>query len=496
MRAFFNTSMKTKTIKIFPFLFVFILKLNAQTDVDALRYETNSITGTSRFTSMAGAFGAIGGDFTTLSFNPAGIAIYRTSEFTFTPSVTATTIESNFLNRTGRESKYIFNIGNTGLIYTKKLSFDENSEGWKSWNFGIGYNRLSNFHTRSFYQGQNFSNSMIDNFVENSNGLTINNLDPFYEYLAYNDSLITPDNNLQYYGLIANGKEIQRRSAESEGSTGETVVSFGANYSNKFYIGATLGFKSLHYYESSTYEELDPDTQLPYLNRYQFQQDFTTRGSGFDFKFGIIYKATDNLRLGLAIKTPSWYYLHDQYKNSMVSYLDSGITTIYTSESPDGAFDYDYTSPFRFIGSAAFVFAKNGLISADYEFTDYGDARFNAGGVSFSDVNNTIQEKYRSVQTVRLGTEWLYQKLAFRGGYSFSTSPLNNQYISGVSDFSRNSFSGGIGLRENNIFLDLGYVYTLSHEFYQPYTLSYEAVPGVKNRVVSSNFTLTFGVKF
>ena len=36
--------------------------------------------GTARFMSMGGAFTALGGDISTLSQNPAGIGVFRTSE--------------------------------------------------------------------------------------------------------------------------------------------------------------------------------------------------------------------------------------------------------------------------------------------------------------------------------------------------------------------------------------------------------------------------------
>ena len=60
---------------------------NAQTEIDALRYSRNDIVGTARFSAMAGAYGALGADFTTLSYNPAGIGFYQFSELTFTPSI-------------------------------------------------------------------------------------------------------------------------------------------------------------------------------------------------------------------------------------------------------------------------------------------------------------------------------------------------------------------------------------------------------------------------
>ena len=51
--------------------------LFSQGVVDALKYSQQDIRGTARYMGMAGAFGALGGDITTLSQNPAGIGVYR-----------------------------------------------------------------------------------------------------------------------------------------------------------------------------------------------------------------------------------------------------------------------------------------------------------------------------------------------------------------------------------------------------------------------------------
>ena len=59
---------------LFTLLSILLLyNSNAQTEIDALRYSQADIVGTARFSAMAGAYGALGGDFTTLSYNPAGI---------------------------------------------------------------------------------------------------------------------------------------------------------------------------------------------------------------------------------------------------------------------------------------------------------------------------------------------------------------------------------------------------------------------------------------
>ena len=88
-------------------LFLGFLTINsyAQNENDALRYSTQNIYGTAKFNAMGGSFGSLGGDFTTLSFNPAGIAFYQNSELSFTPNFSMTENNTslngnNFTNNT------------------------------------------------------------------------------------------------------------------------------------------------------------------------------------------------------------------------------------------------------------------------------------------------------------------------------------------------------------------------------------------------------------
>ena len=53
----------------------------SQTYQDVLRYNSYNHEGTSRFNSMGGAFGALGGDLSSISINPAGSSIFLDSEF-------------------------------------------------------------------------------------------------------------------------------------------------------------------------------------------------------------------------------------------------------------------------------------------------------------------------------------------------------------------------------------------------------------------------------
>lgn len=468
--------------------------LQAQTDLDAFRYSQYSLTGTARFTSMGGAFTAVGGDFSSLSQNPAGMGIFRRSELTFTPSIYAGKTSSEFLNNTADDSRFNFNIANAGFVFTQPLTRNEKVQGWKSWNFGIGMNRINNFHSRSYYEGFNPDNSFTDYLAQQSQGIGFENLDSFYEYLGYYTYLINPDSANNYVAAAPFGNIQQRRSSEKRGAITETAFAISGNYDNKLYLGATLGFNSLRFNEETTYEELDQRSLIDSLNQYRFDQVISTRGAGVNLKFGMIYWINEYVRFGAAVHTPTWFSMNDSYQNTMQSRFDGGFTS--RQQSPQGTFNYNMTTPFRAMGGLAFVFNQYGLVSADYEFNDISNARISAPGTVFADVNSEIRRKYTATNTVRIGTEWRFDNFSVRGGGGFTTSPMNNAYAVSGADFSQKTFSAGFGLRDKNLFMDLGYAYTETKGYLQPYTLNNADVPGVRERNIRSNFTLTLGAKF
>src|SRR5262249_13854967 len=150
-----------------------------------------------------GAFGALGGDFSSLAVNPAGIGIYRKSEFTFSTSLYMNQTTSDFLGNASTENRFNLNVPNLAFVFSHKTKAEkEDKIGWKSVSFALGLNRINSFQTRSYFQGYNQNNSLLDHFTEtanqNGNPLSETSLDPFYEKLAYGAGLIYLDTNGNY----------------------------------------------------------------------------------------------------------------------------------------------------------------------------------------------------------------------------------------------------------------------------------------------------------
>jgi long-subunit fatty acid transport protein len=289
--------------------------------------------------------------------------------------------------------------------------------------------------------------------------------------------------------VITNYGELQKKSVESKGSMGETVISFGGNYKNKVLLGATLGIVNARYSEESTYEEIDEKDTIKNFKSFSYTQNLDSKGRGVNLKLGVIVKPNDWLRIGAAIHTPTQLNMHDDYSSSMKSDLEGGIK--YDTSSQEGKFDYSITTPFRAIGSIGFIINKNALLNAEYEYIDYASAQLYSHPNVFSDVNSAIRSKYTSTGNFRAGGEVRFDPLAFRIGYAFYGSPFRN---GNNSNASRSSYTAGIGFRDNNYFVDFAYVYTRYTEYnylYDPALTS-----SVKNNYRASSFMLTLGVRF
>ena len=55
--------------------------INAQSINDAITYNLSDLSGSARFTAMAGAFGASGGDLSAISINPASSSVFLVNQF-------------------------------------------------------------------------------------------------------------------------------------------------------------------------------------------------------------------------------------------------------------------------------------------------------------------------------------------------------------------------------------------------------------------------------
>lgn len=511
------------------------LMASAQGTFDVLKMSETQLNGTSRYMSMAGAFGALGGDVSAISQNPGGIGVYRKSDISVTMNL-------NFLSSKTpggdklTNTKFWFN--NVGYVGSMKID----SDFFKYFNWGFSFNRINSFQRR-YQGGYNVNNSLTNKIAQNlTNGnwteedLSVDNYSgniyydsnaPWLGILAYQSYLLNPNSDGSLQGLATNGTTGSANYyVDEKGHTDEYNITLGGNFKNTVYWGINFGitdldFDSYQYYGEDLdnamiydYRFNDGSTTLGYAG-YDFQSYQETRGTGYNFKMGVIVRPINQLRIGAAFHTPTYYDMKDLYKvQSGFDLQVNGDDNLFqgnTETGEEGYYDeYRYTikTPWRFIGSLAVVPSSKGMISMDYEYVGANTMRCgDEGGHNYADTEQKIKDQLQASHILRVGAEYrATQNLSLRAGYSYQTSPVKDA-VKGVSnnnvdvvssnymyqyDKSNQYITCGLGYRYKSFYADAAYVH-------QTRTSQYHAYPGEQGEEVKDNknkIALTIGFRF
>ncbi|HZL76263.1 MAG TPA: hypothetical protein VFB97_01045 [Bacteroidales bacterium] len=478
----------------------------AQNTDDALRYSRLFYTGTARFMSMGGAFTALGGDISSLSQNPAGLGVFRSSEITLTPQLEYFKSNSLFNSTSSNDFLYNFNLGQGGIV--ANLIKNESESGLITLNFGYSFNRTSNLTQTIVINGISSSSSLADYWVDEAKDKTKDQLsildnNVLDAYLAWSTYLIDSlsGSNDRYGTVYSNyGDNLpsvygqnMKRVVTNTGFTGEHAISIGGNYSNKLFFGATLGITTLSYERKYEHSE-STNVSLPsQFTDFDYTLYYKDNGTGFNLKLGAIYKPIEILRIGFAFHSPTIYHMNRYvYDNISTHFSDGGP---YTASNDASRFSYGFTTPFRVMLGGALQVKKIALLSIDYEFVDYSSAKYfeTGDGFDYTDKNQDIKQSLGASNNIRLGAEVRLNNIYLRGGYGYYGKAWRSNQDNANQTY--NSISCGLGFREKNIFADFGFSTTINKDKYVLYTSS-EGSPMSDVNMTRDLFTVTFGYKF
>ena len=471
--------------------------IHAQDQFDAFLVSKEMTTGTARSLSMGGSFGALGGDFSVASTNPAGLAVYRSSVFTITPGLNFTTSSSNYSGISNEDYNYKLTLDNLGILWAQNTG---KKSGWVGTAFGIGYNRLNDFNQNIILGPVIANSSYVDWITGMADGAYVDEglPDPaYYDDLFYDADILLYD-SLGYFSDFLNSTygQTQERSINREGRNGEYTFSFAANYSNMLYIGATLGLQRFKYSETVDHFEDDRMDNIPVFSSFRFKEYYNLNGTGANFKFGILVKPIDFLRVGASVQLPTKMKMSSDFSTSLSRvniYIDGLDNSSFHSDL--GISDFKIVKPLRALFSVGFVVGKYGLLNVDYEYIDYTKMRIRSGDDSFYDINNNIKQDFTKTGNLKIGGEVNLGLLALRGGYGYLGDPYSSSGFNTNDPI--NTYSAGIGVRSKDFSFDIGGTYYVSNENHFLYN-----VPSTNQNQIASietNFIkilATFGFKF
>ncbi len=496
-----------------------VTTMQSQDITDAIRFSQENLNGTARFRAMGGAFGALGGDFSSLNVNPAGSAIFANNQVTFTLNSFGTNNKSNYFGTKTDENSSTFDINQFGGVFVLKNT--DRSSDWKKFSFAMNYENSNNFDNAVFSAGTN-PNSIGNYFTYYANingGESLSNLQlqsgenitDLYDYLGSNYGFGSQQAFLGYQGYIideasnydentnrnyvslipSGGNYYQENYFESNGYNGKLTFNASGQYKDKFYFGVNINTHFIDYKQSTSFYEENTNNLFSGVQRLRFDNELNTFGNGVSFQLGAIAKVTKEVRLGLSYESPTWYEMNDKLTQGLAvvsadalgelptDYVIPRIINVYEP--------YQLQTPGKWTGSIAYVYGKSGLLSIDYSLKDYGNTEF----IPKDDYRNANREMTNLLglsSELRIGGEYRINELSLRAGYRTEQSPYKN----GKTIGELTGFSTGFGYNFGGTRLDLAYSHTQRDSQKQFFSIGMTDSSKITTKTNNITITLSF----
>ncbi|MFV0546069.1 MAG: TonB-dependent receptor [Bacteroides sp.] len=513
----------------------------AQTIYDVVNLSNKDLNGNARFVGMGGAMGALGANISTINTNPAGIGLYRSSDIMTSFSFSTYGIESSYGAETFKSNHNKWSYDNVGFVYSSKVG---NTSTLRYVNFGFNYTRSKSFDKymsmagviNKTLNGKPISqtdqmavkaNQMRGDYGSAGDIKTIKSSDLFdhnlvgwlpavgwlghlYDFSDSDDRYVTsfpqPDSWFD---------------SREKGGIDQYDFNVSFNFSDRFYLGFTVGAYDVNYSKRSTYgEESD---LLVGENKYKEGYEMTSmnkiNGSGVDFKLGAIVRPFEDspLRFGLGLNSPIFYNLtyrtNVRLSSNIYSFDDKELKNYIVDSydymnNRDYGYDFRIRTPWKYNLSMGYTVGKNVALGAEYEYQDYSTAKMSySDGADMAYENSTAKEMLKGVHAVRLGAEWkVVPQFALRCGYNyiseiFGSSAFKNlapNSINTDTDYSntksQSNYTLGFGYQGSSFYADLAYQYSQYSADFYPFDhpeLAKTKVTNMANKVL-----LTLGMRF
>jgi hypothetical protein len=485
--------------------------LSAQATIyDAVRVTGSDLNGTARYVGMGGAMSALGGDITTMSTNPAGIGIYRSSDAMISFGLQRVETESKYSGATKSNDQTFGSFDNLGFVYSYKVG---NNTPVRYVNFGFNYRKSKSFDRNTTASGT-YASSLSEQMANMTNlsGASVDELEassafgnqyiPWLGIMGYDSYQVNPwynsNGNLGGYDpFYQSGDEVDGvYKSKERGGLHDFDFNVALNIRDRVYFGATIGAHYLDYSRRTTYSE-DFYNSGTGFGGYDLNNYYSVDGSGVDFKVGVIIRPIEDspFRIGAAISTPTFYRL-TEYNNASINYdvdvyendqyvAKQGST--YTQDSNgydlESETTYKVFTPWKYNLSLGYTLGSELAIGAEYEYADYSTCRLKYDdGETMEQETDDASSMLKGVHTFKIGAEYkIIPEFAFRVGYNHVSAAMTDNAFKWLPSYSTrtdadysnvkavNNYTFGIGYRGKSFYADLGYVYSARKEQLHPF---------------------------
>ena len=503
----------------------FAISSYSQSAYSAMMLSENDYEGTARTAAMGNAFTALGGDLGAVSINPAATAVAKYSQVTLSPGIsiissTAAGVspyengDLPYFEKTMKSTRALFNLPNIGVAMTFNTG---RKTGVKSFSAAFVMNKTASYGQNVYAAGTNSTTSFIGQMAYEAsvNGYPSSSLAsdnafdimPWKPVIGYKTGMIEPYEDIYVAATekvyddktaFMGGTVQQNYGRNISGNKYDYLLNFGLNISDFVYIGLNLGLTSANYSYSEYFTEkaIDPSefeigyvdndgNPIPSLTKYfdkmKYSSSYHYSGMGYFAKLGVIVTPIEGVRIGAAIQTPTVMSVNESWEESGETEFTGANGGKYSSESPYGENKWSFSSPFHANVGVAYTFNKVGLISLDYELSDYGSIKYRNSAYTdrdiLEDINDEIRNSYGVAHKVRVGGEFKpIPALALRAGYNLNVSGEKAVWdgweYAKVKPTLSHKAALGIGFSSNkSFFADLALTRSfLPKEYFMPYS--------------------------
>lgn len=471
----------------------------AQYAEDVLRFSQFGFGIGSTSMSLAGASVGAVNDYSALFWNPAALTQLRNYEFSAGATYFGYDNTTRFLGTRTEGSRSALNINSLGLVYPVPTV-----QG--SLTFAFGFNRVSNYTSIAEYSGLNAASSIVPSLIPNVDLSTLtqaeqdelldNNI-PYQLYLAdiAGNALVTPvTGNVQQSATIREG-----------GGANHWAFGGAIDVAKDLSLGASLNIVTGSYRYDREYVEEDlldnyqraPADTLGLFDRFSLISTINSDLNGVNAVFGLHYRKQGKFRVGLTVRTPTYYTIQESFSDEARSRFDPNMNG--SIDEYDIAFDgkteYKIVTPFVVAAGGALHYRDWLMVAGDIEYTDWRTMNFQTSLSDLEAENRLIENIYRATLNLRGGAEITLWDLGvkIRGGLSVTPSP----YDGDPSDFDQVYYTAGAGFRlDENLWLNTAYAFGNWKTFRDNYTFNGTAPSRTNEHIKTHTVGLTLSLQF
>ena len=493
---------------IFGLMAMAAITANAQETYENANLMKPELTGTARYIGMGGAMEALGADISTISTNPAGIGLFRSSSVNLSFGLSSQQDVTTY----GSDHKTVPSFDQAGFVYSMRT----NSRSFL--NFAFHYSKSRNFNqilnAAGKLNGSAQNKLTYNKFVGNDDFIYIDKDGTLLsDYIQFSQLDYLYANNINYdedeagngsfYGYDGDAYDMYR--AQS-GYIGRYDFNISGNVNNRFYWGVTVGVQDVHYNAYSDYIESLGTSTVEVMDTRKIT------GTGVDVKAGVIFRPVEEspFRIGLSVSTPTWYKLTTSNYTSM-SLLNGNVSQQLFAPEIGESYEFKLYTPWKFGASLGHTVGNNLALGLSYEYADYSTADtrvidgydYYGNEESYSEyaTNQHTKNTLKGVSTIKAGLEFKPDpSLAVRLGFNY-VAPMYDKL--GVKDGTLDSYgvfyqsqsdftnwedtyriTAGLGYNIDKFSIDLAYQYSTTNGNFSPF---YDCADNINSESLTNN---------